>query len=57
MVGHIANDLFPHLSMYIRAFFPANAFLFFKQILAGVAVSRVGMRTRFDSGCPSVVVT
>ena len=58
VVGCIANDLFPHLSMYPRAFFSANAFWFLSKFLSvwtGSACVKVGMRTRFGSGCPSEV--
>lgn len=58
MVGCIANDLFPHLSVYERAFVAANTFWFFKHIFVLSTVSacvKVGIRSRFNSGYPYAV--
>lgn len=58
VVGCIANDLFPHLSVYERAFVAANTFWFFKHIFVLSTVSacvKVGIRSRFNSGYPYAV--
>lgn len=57
-VGCIADDLFPHLFVYERAFVVANTFLFFKHIFVLSTVSpcvKVGIRSRFNSGCSYAV--